>query len=92
MASNSLCIYVRPPVDQNDISWYYHLFDFDQAFVYVDENNIESCVKFLLENKETAGYLKQRQKATAEILSGAEFHAQYYAGILQQYNKLYNSI
>lgn len=90
MASNSLCIYVRPPVDQNDISWYYHMFDFDQAFVYVDENNIESCVKFLLENKETAGYLKQRQKATAEILGGAEFHAQYYAGILEQYNKLYN--
>jgi hypothetical protein len=90
MASNSLCIYVRPPVDQNDISWYYHMFDFDQAFVYVDENNIESCVKFLLENKETTAYLKQRQKVTAEILSGAEFHAQYYAGILQQYNKLYN--
>jgi len=66
------------------------MFDFDQAFVYVDENNIDSCVKFLLENKETAAYLKQRQKATAEILGRAEFHAQYYAGILQQYNKLYN--
>jgi hypothetical protein len=66
------------------------MFDFDQAFVYVDENNIESCVKFLLDNKETAVYLKARQKATAEILSGVEFHAQYYAGILQQYNKLYN--
>ena len=92
MASNSLCIYVRPPVDQNEISWYYHMFDFDQAFVYVDENNIESCVKFLLEDKETTGYLKQRQKATAEILGGIEFHAQYYARILQGYNKLYNNI
>jgi hypothetical protein len=68
------------------------LFDFDQAFVYVDENNIESCVKFLSDNPITSAYLKDRQKATAEILSGVEFHAQYYAGILQQYNKLYNSI
>jgi hypothetical protein len=90
MASNSLCIYVRPPVDQNDISWYYHLFDFDQAFVYVDENNIESCVKFLLDNPITSAYLKDRQKATAEILIGVEYHSLYYAGILQKYNKLYN--
>ena len=92
MASNSLCIYVRPPAQQNDISWYYHLFDFDQAFVYVDENNIESCVKFLLDNPITSAYLKDRQKATAEILSGVEYHSLYYAGILQQYDKLYNNI
>lgn len=90
MKSNSLCIYVRPPSFQDEISWYYHIFDIIQGVVYVDENSIDNFIIEFGNDKNYIQSLKNCQKYLANILDKAEIHMAYFSSILKAYNSFYN--
>lgn len=90
MKSNSLCIYVRPPSFQDEISWYYHIFDIMQGVVYVDEDSIEQFIVQFGNDKNYIQSLKNCQKYLANILDKADVHVAYFSAILRAYNSFYN--
>ena len=90
MKSNSFCLFVRPPQYQNEISWYYHMFDLCQSFIYVDEDSIENFIEWASFHQNDIDYLKQNQKNMANTLAKIEVHAYYLSYILLNYNHIYN--
>lgn len=90
MKSNSVCLFVRPPSHQDEISWYYHLFDIMHGVVYVDECSVSNFVTQFVEDKKYLQMVKTSQKYLADILGKADVHAAYYSAILKSYNSYYN--
>jgi len=90
MSSNSFCIFVRPPSHQDEISWYYHLFDLSKSFATVDEDSIENFLIWAETNESKIKSLKEEQKIIGKTLANVNFHAQYYGSVLMNYNQIYN--
>jgi hypothetical protein len=90
MKSNSFCLFVNPPAHQDEISWYYHIFDLYQSFVPIDENCIENFIEWASSNESQIASLKESQKKIGNMLAKIEFHAHYYALVLLNYNQIYN--
>lgn len=90
LSSNSICLFLKPPVQQDEISWYYHIFDIFRPFIYLDEFSIEN---FILGSDMLEDFLinlKKDQKILGESLASPLFHAVYYSNVLMNYNKIYN--
>lgn len=90
MKSNSICIYVRPPSYQDEISWYYHMFDMIQGVIYVDDDCIEHFMAQFGNDKKYIESIKNCQKYLANILDKVDVHAAYFSSILKAYNSYYN--
>jgi hypothetical protein len=90
MKSNSVCLFVRPPSYQDEISWYYHIFDIVQGVVYVDESSVSNFISQFGEDKNYLQSLKACQKNLANALGSADVHAGYFSSILKIYNSYYN--
>lgn len=90
MKSNSICIYVRPPSHQDEISWYYHMFDVVQGVVYVDQDCIEHFMAQMGNDKNYIQSIKNCQKYLANTLDKPDVHAAYFSSILKAYNSYYN--
>lgn len=90
MNSNSFCLFLRPPTYQNEISWYYHMFDLGQFFIMVDADSIENFLDWSSEHDLEMESFKEHQKNISKCLAKIDFHAHYYAQILLNYNQIYN--
>lgn len=90
LKSNSVCLFVRPPSYQDEISWYYHIFDLVQGVLYVDEYSIESFVKSAGSDEKYIQSIKTAQKNLANYLDKIDVHAFYYSEVLKKYNSFYN--
>ena len=90
MKSNSICLFVRPPSYQDEISWYYHLFDVMQGVLYVDDSSISNFITQFGEDKKYLQALKTSQKYLADILDKPDVHAAYFSAVLKTYNSYYN--
>lgn len=90
MHSNSFCIFIRPPSHQDEISWYYHIFDLSQYFLTLDEDSLENFLTWSEDWQSEIAFFKEHQKKIANSLAKADFHAHYYAQVLTEYNKIYN--
>lgn len=90
MSSNSFCIFIRPPKHQDEISWYYHIFDVSSSFLMLGENEVENFIYWADNNKEELINLNERQKIMGNTLAKMNLHAQYYGNLLANYNSIYN--
>ena len=90
MASNSYCIFIHPPSHQDEISWYYHIFDLLPTFSLVGENEVDNFLDWADANEYYILEKKKDQKKLGNTLAKIEFHAQYYAQLLYNYNWAYN--
>ena len=90
LASNSICIFLKPPIQQDEISWYYHIFDIFRPFIYLDELSLENLIIGSDLFEEFLVNLKKDQKILGESLAQPNFHAVYYSNVLMNYNKIYN--
>ena len=90
LASNSICIFLKPPVQQDEISWYYHIFDIFRPFIFLDEFSVENFMLGSDSFNEFLINLKKDQKILGESLASPNFHAVYYSNVLMNYNKIYN--
>lgn len=90
MSSNSFCIFIRPPSHQDEISWYYHIFDIHNSFPMISENEVENFIDWADHNPSELIFLKDRQKNMGKTLANPSFHAQYFANLLANYNIIYN--
>ena len=90
MKSNSFCLFLKPPPHQDEISWYYHIFDLSQYFITVDENSIENFVEWASDWQAEIDSFNEHQKILGNTLAKPEFHAHYYAQVLVNYNHIYN--
>lgn len=88
MKSNSFCLFLRPPAHQDEISWYYHCFDMLQPFIYIDEFGADNFIAMSKELTTQVSQLKELQKTYADMFSNIDFHANYYAQVLINYNAL----
>jgi hypothetical protein len=92
MASNSICVFVKPPPNKNDICWYYHIFDLARPFPEVDELGAENFLLSFSKDEEFLKIVKDQQKIFAESLANLNFHAKYYGSILINYHYHYNGL
>ena len=90
LASNSICVFLKPPSQQNEISWYYHIFDIFRPFIYLEELDVENLILGSDILQEFLINLKKDQKILGESLANPNFHAVYYSNVLMNYNKIYN--
>lgn len=90
MKSNSICVFVKPPWYQDDVSWYYHFFDVISPYCFVDEFSLDSFVECFKDKLDFLKNLKNTQKNIASILDNIDIHALYYAEALNQYHIHYN--
>ena len=90
MYSNSFCIFIRPPSHQDEISWYYHIFDLCQYFITLDEDSVENFLTWSEDWQCEVEHFKEHQKKIANSLAKVDFHAHYYAQMLSEYNNIYN--
>ena len=89
MASNSICIFLKPEVRQ--YSWYYHIFDLLGGLTYVEMSNWQETINFLEKNPELSDYLNQTQKRLASQIANAGNQLFYFKEIFESYNKFYNN-
>jgi hypothetical protein len=90
MNSNSFCLFLRPPTHQDEISWYYHMFDLSQFFIYLDTDSIENFLNWSLDWQSEIESFNEHQKNISKSLAKIDFHAHYYAQVLLNYNQIYN--
>ncbi len=90
MKSNSFCLFLKPPSHQDEISWYYHIFDLSQYFITVDENSIENFIEWAGGWQAELESFNEHQKILGNTLAKPDFHAHYYAQVLLNYNQIYN--
>ncbi|MEY4570989.1 MAG: hypothetical protein RLZ10_182 [Bacteroidota bacterium] len=90
MKSNSFCLFLKPPPHQDEISWYYHIFDLSQYFITVDENSIENFIEWADDWRAELESFNEHQKILGNTLAKPDFHAHYYAQVLLNYNQIYN--
>jgi len=90
MNSNSLCLFLRPPSHQDEISWYYHMFDLAQFFITLDSDSIENFLGSAVDWQSEMQAFKNHQKNISKCLASIDFHAHYYAQVLLNYNQIYN--
>lgn len=90
MHSNSFCIFIKPPDHQDEISWYYHIFDLSQYFLTLDEDSLENFLNSSDSRESEIKFLKEHQKNIANALAKPDFHAHYYAQVLMAYDKIHN--
>ena len=88
MASNSLCLYLRPK--RGDMSWYYHYLHSFGGFSYVDEIDWEGTVSYFNDNPEIAEELIKKQKEFVEPFLNPATHLKYLRDTLVKYNSIYN--
>jgi hypothetical protein len=92
MNSNSICIFIKPPSYQNELSWYYHIFDIFRPFPEVDELGAENFLTSLAKNKYLLEDIKNQQKMFGKTLANVNLHARYYSSVLINYHYLYNGL
>jgi hypothetical protein len=92
MNSNSICIFIKPPRYQDELSWYYHIFDIFRPFPEVDELGAENFLTSLAKNKYLLEDIKNQQKIFGKTLANVNLHAQYYSSVLLNYHYLYNGL
>ena len=90
MNSNSFCLFLRPPPHQDEISWYYHMFDLTQFFITLDSDSIENFLDSTIGWQDEMQAFKNHQKNISKCLADIDFHAHYYAQVLLNYNQIYN--
>jgi hypothetical protein len=90
MHSNSFCIFIKPPTHQDEISWYYHIFDLSQYFLTLDEDSLDNFLNWSDNWQAEIKFFKEHQKKIAKTLAKPDFHAHYYAQVLLNYNQIYN--
>lgn len=90
MNSNSFCLFLRPPSHQDEISWYYHMFELSQFFITVDENSIENFLDWSFDWQSEIESFNEHQKNISKSLAKIDFHAHYYAQVLLNYDQIYN--
>lgn len=90
MNSNSFCLFLRPPAHQEEISWYYHMFDLTQFFITLDIDSIENFLDWSIDWQSEMEAFKDHQKNVSKSLAKIDFHAHYYAQVLLNYNQIYN--
>lgn len=90
MNSNSFCLFLRPPAHQEEISWYYHMFDLTQFFITLDIDSIENFLHWSADWQSEMEAFKDHQKNVSKSLAKIDFHAHYYAQVLLNYNQIYN--
>ena len=90
MNSNSFCLFLRPPPHQDEISWYYHMFDLTQFFITLDSDSIENFLDSTIGWQNEMQAFKNHQKNISKCLANIDFHAHYYAQVLLNYNQIYN--
>lgn len=90
MNSNSFCLFLRPPPHQDEISWYYHMFELSQFFITVDENSIENFLDWSFDWQSEIESFNEHQKNISKSLAKIDFHAHYYAQVLLNYDQIYN--
>ena len=90
MNSNSFCLFLRPPPHQDEISWYYHMFDLTQFFITLDSDSIGNFLDSTIEWQPEMQAFKNHQKNISKCLANIDFHAHYYAQVLLNYNQIYN--
>ena len=90
MNSNSFCLFLRPPPHQDEISWYYHMFDLTQFFITLDSDSIENFLDSTIGWQDEMQAFKNHQKNISKCLANIDFHAHYYAQVLLNYNQIYN--
>lgn len=89
MASDSLCIYIRPQIPWR--SWYYNVFDLcDNGLVYADEDSWESVVDYFVNNPQEAKRMSKLQKNTSFFIQNIENQLEYFKTVLEEYNRVYN--
>lgn len=90
MNSNSFCLFLRPPPHQDEVSWYYHMFELSQFFITLDENSLENFLDWSIDWQSEIEAFSQHQKDVSKSLAKIDFHAHYYAQVLLNYNHIYN--
>jgi len=87
MSSNSLCLFLNPPVEQ--MSWYYHYLEKEKALFYVSEDNWEEVVDDLNKNRAKAEKIVEYQKEFIAPFLVGDNHISYFQSILTTYNKYF---
>lgn len=91
MASNSLCVFVKPFDGEEMYSWYYPLLESLGLAVYVEYDKLD---KFIEENdfNETYWQIKnEHQKQFAYYVASLQTQALFLAETFKRYNEIYNS-
>lgn len=91
MASNSLCVFVKPFDGEEMYSWYYPLMESLGVCPYVEYDRLE---EFIYNNDFSSDYWQEKikqQKIFAEFVGSLDTQTQFFANILDEYNTIYNS-
>ena len=85
MSSNSLCLFLKPQVEQ--MSWYYHDLISRGLFYYIWEDTWEEEVRMFNENIKIAEKLTKAQQEAVQPFLKIENHLLYFREILLEYNE-----
>ncbi len=91
MASNSLCVFVKPFDGEEMYSWYYPLMESLGVCPYVEYDRLE---EFIYNNDFSSNYWQnkiEQQKTFAKFVSSIDTQTIFLARILEEYNNVYNS-
>ena len=91
MASNSLCVFVKPFDGEEMYSWYYPLMESLGICPYVEFDRLE---EFILANDFSSDYWQNKiaeQKIFAEFVSSLDTQAKFLANTLTEYNNVWNA-
>lgn len=91
MASNSLCVYVKPFDGENMVSWYYPVIEALGLVPTIEYDKLESFIKNNDFTSEIWQAENNAQKQFGQFLASIDVQSSFLAKVLEQYNDFYNS-
>lgn len=91
MASNSLCVFVKPFDGEEMYSWYYPILESLGLAIYVEHDKLE---KFIEDNDFNDPFWREKneqQKQFAYYIASPQSQVKLLTEILKRYNEIYNS-
>jgi hypothetical protein len=91
MASNSICVFVKPFNDEEMYSWYYPLMEMCGICPYVEYSKLEDFIKNNDFENEFWIEKKKQQKIFAKYVSSIDTQVNFLNTLLNKYNEFQNS-
>lgn len=91
MASNSLCVYVKPFDGENMISWYYPIIESLGLVPIIEHDKLENFLNINDFSNELWQSKNNAQKKLGQLLASINTQSSFLARVLEKYNEFYNS-
>lgn len=91
MASNSLCVYIKPFDSENMVSWYYPVIEALGLVPVIEYDKLENFIKNNDFSSEIWQDKNNAQKQFGQFLASIDVQSSFLAKVLEEYNDFYNS-